>query len=87
MNNHKIQKKVKIKLHRGNVEQVWIKCNQYRFICLEDLREYQSNIAIMEFGIPLTKDDLLKNRSGQYYVKELTPLRAVNGALDGNWKT
>ncbi|XP_015126345.1 condensin complex subunit 1 [Diachasma alloeum] len=36
----------------------------------------------MEFVIPLTKDDLLKHRSGQYYVKDITSARGISAALD-----
>uniref|UniRef100_A0A0C9QRP5 Condensin complex subunit 1 n=1 Tax=Fopius arisanus TaxID=64838 RepID=A0A0C9QRP5_9HYME len=36
----------------------------------------------MEFVIPLSKNDLLRRKSGQYYVKDMTAIPAIPAALD-----
>ena len=40
---------------------------------------------IKEFGIPLNKDDLLKNNSVKYSVNELLPIRGIQQAVDGEF--
>ncbi|XP_071628166.1 condensin complex subunit 1 isoform X2 [Temnothorax longispinosus] len=37
---------------------------------------------VKNFVIPLVKDDLLTSHAGQYFVKEILPLRAISHAID-----
>ena len=48
-------------------------------------RTAQHNKMIKEFGIPLNKDDLLKNNSVKYSVNELLPIRGIQQAVDGEF--
>lgn len=41
-------------------------------------------MAGKDFVIPLSKDDLLNNHAGQYSVSEVTSIRAISQAIDGN---